>query len=78
MACLLPCSHPTASSQQCISAASGLLQEALRVTLGLPQPRLLNLLQVGCCSICNSHGCDFTFACQDWNKNALEDVHEIS
>ena len=51
MACLLPCSKSAASSQQCIAAASRLLQEALRATLGLPQPRLLNLMQVGCCII---------------------------
>lgn len=53
MACLLPCSQSAASSQQCIAAAAGLLQDALRTTLGLPQPRLLNLMQV-----CDTAACD--------------------
>lgn len=46
MASLLPCSQSAASTQQCVIATSGLLQEALRATLGLPQPRLLSLMQV--------------------------------
>ena len=59
MSCLLPggpSSAPAGSSgsppssspvrQACVTEAAGLLQEALRAALGLPQPRLLGLIQV--------------------------------
>ena len=46
MACLLPNSSKEVLSQDCFSSAAGLLQDALRAKLGLPQPRLLELMQV--------------------------------
>ena len=46
MACLLPGSDKSTSAQQCIGTAAGLLQDALRTALGLPQPRLSGLMQV--------------------------------
>ncbi len=46
MACLLPGSGDSTASQGCIATAAGLLQDALRAKLGLPQPRLLDLIQV--------------------------------
>jgi len=45
MACLLPNSGKETLSQDCFSSAAGLLQDALRAKLGLPQPRLLELMQ---------------------------------
>ena len=46
MACLLPDSGKDISPRDCFSSAAGLLQDALRAKLGLPQPRLLELMQV--------------------------------
>ncbi|KAL0052002.1 hypothetical protein WJX82_006344 [Trebouxia sp. C0006] len=46
MACLLPNSSKEVLSQDCFSSAAGLLQDALRAKLGLPQPRLLELMQM--------------------------------
>lgn len=46
MACLLPGSGKDTLSLECIHTAAGLLQDALRAQLGLPQPRLLDLMQV--------------------------------
>lgn len=56
MSCLLP-SRPTSTSNDssgtstlaslaCTADSAGLLQEALRVAVGLPQPCLLSLVQV--------------------------------
>lgn len=46
MASLLPNAGISTSAQQCISLAAGLLQDALRASLGLPQPRLVDLMQM--------------------------------
>lgn len=46
MACLLPDSGKETLPRDCFSSAAGLLQSALRAKLGLPQPRLLELMQV--------------------------------
>ena len=46
MACLLPHTGKETLSRECFSSAAGLLQDALRAKLGLPQPRLLELMQV--------------------------------
>ncbi|KAA6426769.1 MAG: hypothetical protein FRX49_03094 [Trebouxia sp. A1-2] len=45
MACLLPDSGKETLPRDCFSSAAGLLQSALRAKLGLPQPRLLELMQ---------------------------------
>lgn len=46
MACLLPHTGKETLSRECFSSAAGLLQDALRAKLGLPQPRLLELMQM--------------------------------
>ncbi|DBA87458.1 hypothetical protein WJX77_001718 [Trebouxia sp. C0004] len=46
MACLLPDSGKDTLPRDCFSSAAGLLQDALRAKLGLPQPRLLELMQM--------------------------------